>query len=119
MGHIPSGTTAQLELLIADLFHIIRRGCPLGIDVEHDKGVKAVAQGDALNGFQGIVQRIRLGGGGVDADADERILSPGAEDIPVLRVKIGGIEPLFDIVLVGAPTSSAAPSMPTALRARW
>ena len=62
---------------IAGPFHGIRVCGPLGIDVEHEKAVKAVAQSDSLHGFQRVVQLVRSGGGRVDADADQGPFAPG------------------------------------------
>ena len=84
---------------IIDLFHIVGRGSPLGVDVEHEKAVIAVTQSDALHGFEGIVQGIGLGGGGIDANADKGIFSSGAQQIPVFRVKVGGIQPFFNVIV--------------------
>ena len=92
--HIAEGfQILPVENRVADLLHIIGRGGPLGIDIEHDEAVETVAQGNPLHGFQGVVQRIGPGGGGVDADADQRILPPGAQNVSVFRVEIGGVEP--------------------------
>ena len=50
--HIPEGLQIlPMEGLVADLFHIIGGGGPLGVDVEHDERIKAVAVSDALHGF--------------------------------------------------------------------
>ena len=50
--HIPESLQIlPVERRIADLLHIVRRGCPLGIDIEHDERVEAVAKGDPLHGF--------------------------------------------------------------------
>ena len=49
-----------VERLIAVLFHVIRVGGPLGVDVEHDKAVKAVVEGHPLHRLQGVVLRGRL-----------------------------------------------------------
>ena len=77
--HIAEGLHVfSVEQGIANLFHGIRVCGPLGVDVEHEKAVVTVAQGDALDGLQGVVQVVRLGGGGVDADADQRLLPAGA-----------------------------------------
>ena len=81
-----------MEGLITGFFHGIRISGPLGVHVEHNKTVKAVAQSDPLHGFEGIVQVVGLGCGRIDADADQRVLSTGAQDVPVFGVKIGGIE---------------------------
>ena len=56
--------------------------------------------GDPLHGFKGIVQIIGLGSGGVDADADQRILATGTQYVTVLRIEIGRIEPFFDVIFI-------------------
>ena len=89
-----------VEPQVALLLHIVGPGGPLGVDVEHQEGVKPVSVGDPLDGFEGVVQGVGLRRGGVDAHADQGILSPGPQDVPVLGVKIGGIEPLFYIIFV-------------------
>ena len=68
---------------IAHRLHIIGPGGPLGVDVEHQKAVVSVGKGDALHRLQRGVQGIRRGGGGVDAHADQGMLSPGPQDVPV------------------------------------
>ena len=95
-----------MEQGIHGLFHGIGIGGTLGIDIEHDEAVIAVAQGDSLHGFQGIVQGVGLCGGGVDANADERIAAPGAQDVPVVAVKIGGIEPLLNVIFLAGGVGS-------------
>ena len=88
-----------VEEAIADSLHGVRVGGPLGVDIEHEEAVKSVSQSDALHGFQGVVQMVRLRGGGVDPNADERMFPPSAQDIPVFRIKIGGVEPLRNIIV--------------------
>ena len=90
-----------VEGLVVGHLHVVGVGGPLGIDVEHDEAVIAVAQCDALHRLQGIVQIVGGGGGGVDAHTDEGFLSPGAQNVTVFGVEVGDIEPLVDIV-VGA-----------------
>ena len=90
-----------VEQRIESLFHIVRPGGPLGIDVEHEKAVIPVGMSNALHRFQGGVQSFRRRGGRVDADADEGVLSPGAQNITVLRVCIGHIQPFFNVILPG------------------
>ena len=75
------------------LFHIVRVGSALGINIEHHKGIIAVMQGDPLGRFQGVVQTVRYRRGWIDPDADQRVISPGAEDIAVFAVMIRNIEP--------------------------
>ena len=88
-----------VEPQVALPLHIVGPGGPLGVDVEHQEGVEAVAGGDALDGFEGVVQIVGLGCRGVDAHADQRIPAPGAQDIAVLRIEIRGVEPFFDVIL--------------------
>ena len=98
--HIAKGFQIFLmQLQIAGLFHGIRVCCPLGIDIEHDKRIKSIMQGDPVYGFEGVVQVAGLGSGGIDTDADQRILSPGAQYVTVLGIEIGGIQPLVDIII--------------------
>ena len=54
--------------------------------------------GDALDGLERVVQIARLRGGGVDADADQRIDPARAEDVTVFGVEIGHIEPGIAVV---------------------
>ena len=68
-------------------------------DVEHEKAVVSVAQGNPLHGFEGIVQGVGPGGGRVDANADQGIVSSCAQQIPVFRVKVGGIQPFFNVIV--------------------
>ena len=99
--HIPERFQIFLvQQRVADLLHIVGRGRPLGVDVEHDEAVKPVPQGNALHGFKGIVQRVGSGRGGVDANADQRLFPPRPQYVTVFRVKIGSVDPLFDIVFV-------------------
>ena len=50
--HIPEGFQVFfVQGGVADLLHIVGRGGSLGIDVEHDETVEAVAMGDPLHGF--------------------------------------------------------------------
>ena len=88
-----------VQQAVADPFHCVRVGCPLGIDIEHEEAVKSVSLSDALHGFQGVVQMVRLRGGGIDPNADERMFPPGAQDVPVFRIKIGSVEPLRNIIV--------------------
>ena len=89
-----------MEGLVADLVHVLRSGGPLGVDVKHEKAVVPVPLGDALHRLQGVVQIPRGCGGWVDANADERVLSPGAQQVPVLGVVVGDIVPLVPVVVV-------------------
>ena len=82
---------------VAGRLHIVRPGSPLGVDIEHEKAVIAVVQGDALGRLQSGVQGVRGRGGGVDPDTDQGILSPGPQQVPVLRVVIGNIQPLLPV----------------------
>ena len=56
-----------MELPVAHWLHVIGTGSPLGIDIEHQKTIIAVGQGNALYGLQCGVQGIRRGGGGIEA----------------------------------------------------
>ncbi len=92
--HIPEGRhVLPVEVLVAVPVHVLGPGGPLGVDVEHEEAVVPVAQGDPLDRFQRVVQLPRRGRGGVDADADEGILPPGPQQIPVVRIVVGDIEP--------------------------
>ena len=90
-----------VQLLVALPIHVVGPGGPLGIDVEHDPAVKAVSRRDAGDGFQGVVQVLRRGGGGVHPDADQGLLPPGAQDVTVFGVKIRHIEPLVGVIVSG------------------
>ena len=41
-----------VESAVAHPLHIVRPGGPLGVDIEHEKAVIAVVQGDALGGLR-------------------------------------------------------------------
>ena len=86
-----------VEGLVALGIHVLRSGGSLGIDIEHQKAVVAVARRDPFHRFQRIVQVPRRRGGGVDPDTDQGILSPGPQQVPVLRVVIGNIQPLLPV----------------------
>ena len=85
--------------------HVIGAGGTLGVDVEHQKAVVSVGQSNALGGLQGGVQGVRRGGGGVDAHADERLFTPGTQDVTVFGIGVGDIQPAADIVVRRGPES--------------
>jgi len=64
-----------------------------------DLGLIPVAEGDALDALERVVQIARLRGRRVDADADERIASASSENISVIGIVIGNIQPLFGIIV--------------------
>ena len=102
VGKGPHILTVQLR--VAGALHIVGGGGPLGIDVEHDEGVKAAVAGDALHAFQGGIQRTGPGGRGVDAHADQRLFPPCTQNVPVLGVGVGDEQPLVHVVVpVGLP----------------
>ena len=50
------GVAESLQILgvegrVVGLFHVVRVRGPLGVDIEHEEAVKAVAQSDALHGL--------------------------------------------------------------------
>ena len=87
-----------VQLGVQRPFHVVRRGGPLGVHIEHDKGVKSIPQGDPLHALEGRVQCPGPGGRGVDADADQGIFSPGAQNISVLCVGVRHKQPLIHVV---------------------
>ena len=89
-----------VERLIAVLFHVVRVGGPLGVDVEHDKAVKAVVEGHPLHRLQGVVQIVGGGSGGVDAHTDEGALAPGGQNVSVLAVEGGHVQPPIDVIVL-------------------
>ena len=98
------GVVKSLQILLVELgvvgqLHIIRIGSTLGVDVEHQKAVEAVVQGDTLHRLQSVVQIVRGRGGGIDPDADQGVFSPGAQDISVFRVNIWDVEPAFRVIV--------------------
>ena len=80
-----------VQILVIDLFHVIRIGGPLGVDVEHNEAVVAIVEGHPLHGLEGVVQVVWGGGGGVDAYADQGLFSPCAQNVTVFRVDVGDI----------------------------
>ena len=80
-----------MQLQVAALLHRVGVCGSLGVDVEHNKAVKAVAQGNPFHRFEGVIQIVRLGGGGVDADANQRVFPPCAQNIPIFGIEIRGI----------------------------
>ena len=92
-----------MELPVAHRLHVVGAGGPLGVDVEHQEAVVSVGVGDALHGLQRGVQGVRRGGGGVDADADQGLLPPGAQDVPILRVGVGHVEPAAHVIVRRRP----------------
>ena len=94
-GHVlPVQPRVQLPV------HIVGPCGPLGVDIEHYPAVETVAGGDAGDGFQGVVQIVGPGGGGVYAYADKGVLAPGAQDVTILGVEIRHIQPLAAVVIL-------------------
>ena len=87
-----------VQPLIAVPIQIVGDGGALGIDVHHHKAVKAVVFRDALHRLQGGVQPRGVGGGGVDADADEGVFAPLAQHVAVGQKGGGGIQPRGGVV---------------------
>ena len=93
-----------VQLRVAGALHVVGGGGPLGIDIEHDEGVKAAVAGDALHAFQGGIQRTGPGGGGVDAHTDQGLFSPCTQDVPILGIGVGDEQPPVHVVIpVGLP----------------
>ena len=84
---------------IARWLHVIRPGGPLGIDIEHEETVVAVIQCDPLGGLEGWIQRIRRGGRGVDPYADQGLQAAGSQNVTVLGIGMGNIEPAVYVVI--------------------
>ena len=80
------------------LFHIVRTGSTLRIDIKHQKAVIAVGMCDSLHGLKGWIQSVRCCGRGIDSDADQRFLASCSEDISIFRIGIGNIQPFGYIV---------------------
>ena len=77
--------------LIAGTLHVVRMGGSLGVDIEHQEAVIPVGKSDSLGGLQRGIQRVRRGGGGVDADADQGTLPAGSQNVTVFGIGIGDI----------------------------
>ena len=68
------------------------------VDIEHEKTVIAVVQGNALDGFQGVVQAVRRGGRGIDPYTDQRARPSLPQKIAVICVAVRDVKPFGDIV---------------------
>ena len=81
------------------LFHVVRVGCALGVDVKHNKAVKPVKQRNALGGFERVIQIVRRGGRGVNAVANQRIFAPRAEYVTVFVIVVRHKQPAVHVVI--------------------
>ena len=80
--------------------HGVWIGRALGVDVEHREAVIPVAEGDALDALECVVEIARLRGRRVDADADERVCAPRAEDVTVFGVVRRHVQPARGVIVV-------------------
>ena len=80
--------------------HGVWVGRALGVDVEHREAVIPVAEGDALDALERVVQIAGLRGRRVDADADERVFAPRAEDVTVFGVVRRHVQPARGVIVV-------------------
>lgn len=96
--------------------HIVGICRPLGIDIKHYPAVVTVSGGNARHAFERIVKIVRRGGRGIYAYADERIVSASSEDISVIGIVIGNIQPLFGVIVPLPPDAESASSKLTISR---
>ena len=100
------GVSESLQILPVEVriqrpLHVAGAGGPLGVDVAHDEAVKAVAQGDALHAFEGVVQVAGDGGGGIYPQAEQGAAAPGAQKVSVFPVGVGDVQPAVRVIVRG------------------
>ena len=99
--HVAKGRHVLLmQRAVEGRVHGVWIGRALGVDVEHREAVIPVAEGDALDAFERVVQIARLRGRRVDADADERVCAPRAENVTVFGVVRRHVQPARGVIVV-------------------
>ena len=99
--HVAEGRHVLLvQRAVEGRVHGVWIGRALGVDVEHREAVIPVAEGDALDALECVVEIARLCGRRVDADADERVFAPRAEDVTVFGVVRRHVQPARGVIVV-------------------
>ena len=95
------GHVLPVERLVHLPLHVLGPGGPLGVDVEHDEAVVAVAPRHPLHALECGVQGPWGGGGGVHPHADQGPFARVARMYRYFPVGVGHVEPTGGVVVRG------------------